>query len=191
MLPHGKPVAAMACGRWLWKACGCSRGHVLSVCGACWARHTILLRLDPAALEVHFTASLPNFVGLILLLFVFKLRVFAHGLGVHAVKHFRESLSHAQHVRVLAFLEVFPRRQILESGHRKAFRAGEGDEGQAMLRRSLKSLATREIDDNAVLEREALRLVNGQRITRDNRELFPSLARAFLDAYFGLSLIHI
>ena len=24
--PHGcgKPVAAMACGRWLWKACGCN-----------------------------------------------------------------------------------------------------------------------------------------------------------------------
>ena len=109
---------------------------------------------------------------------------------VHPVKHFRESLAHAQHVRVLAFLEVFPRRQILESGHRKAFRAGEGYEGQAMLRRSLKSLPTRQIDDNALLEREALRLVHGQRIARDNRELFPSLALPSLMLTLGKMITH-
>ena len=75
---------------------------------------------------------------------------------------FRSSISvnlvHAQHVRVLALLEVVPRRQILESGRRKAFRAGESHEGEAMLRRSLKSLPTRQIDDEAHSEREALRL---------------------------------
>ena len=35
-------------------------------------------------------------------------------------------------MRVLVLLEDFPRPQILESGHRKAFRAGEDYEGQAM-----------------------------------------------------------
>ena len=145
----------------------------------------MLLRLELAALGFLFTAFPPDLVRVILLFCGLKLRVFAHGLGVLPVQHFRESLAHAQHVRVLALLEVVPRRQILESGHRKAFRAGEGYEGQAMLRRSLKSLPTRQIDDNALLEGEALRLVHGQRITRDNRELFASLARAFLDAHFG------
>ena len=54
-----------------------------------------------------------------------------------------------------------------------------------MLRRSLESLSTRQLNDDALLEREALRLVHGQRIARDNRKLFASLARAFLDAHLG------
>ena len=135
----------------------------------------MLLRLDLAALGFPFTAFPPYLVGVILLFCGLKLRVFPHGLGVLPVQHFRESLAHARHVRVLALLEVFPRRQILESGHRKAFRAGEGYEGQAMLRRSLESLPTRQIDDNALLEREALRLVHGQRIAREETTQGPIL----------------
>ena len=53
----GKPVAAMACGRWLWKACGCSRGHLPTVCGACWARHTM-----PAS-EFPLSGILPSRCG--------------------------------------------------------------------------------------------------------------------------------
>ena len=43
--------------------------------------------------------------------------------------------------------------------------------------------AARQIDDDAFLKREALRLVHGQRATRDNRKLFASLPRAFPDAH--------
>ena len=53
-----------------------------------------------------------------------------------------------------------------------------------MLERSLESLPT-QIDDDALFEREALRLVHDQRTARDNRELFASLARAFIGAHFG------
>ena len=60
----------------------CSRGHLPTVCGACWARHTMLLRLDLAALGFPFTAFPPHLVGVILLFCGLKLRVFAHGLGV-------------------------------------------------------------------------------------------------------------
>ena len=76
----------------------------------------MLLRLDLAALGFPFTVFPPRLVGVILLFLILKLRVFAHGLRVLPVQHFRESLAHAQHVRVLALLEVFPRRQIFESG---------------------------------------------------------------------------
>ena len=145
----------------------------------------MLLRLGLVALGFPLTAFPPHLVGLILVFCCLKLRIFAHGLGVLPVQHFRESLAHTQHVRVLALLEVVPRRQILESGQRKAFRTGEGHEGEAMLRRSLKSLPTRQIDDDALLEREALRLVHGQRIARDNRKLFASLARASLMLTLG------
>ena len=124
----------------------------------------MLLRLDLAALGSPFTGFPPRLVGFILVICGLKLRVFAHGVGVLPVQHVRESLAHAQHVRVLAPLEVVPRRQIRESGHRKAFRAGERHEGEAMLKHSLKFLPTRQIDDNALLQREALRLVHGQRI---------------------------
>ena len=40
--------------------------HLPSVCGACWARHTMLRRLDLAALGFRFTAFPPHLVGLIL-----------------------------------------------------------------------------------------------------------------------------
>ena len=128
----------------------------------------MLLRLDLAALGFPLTALPPDLIGLILVLCGLKLRILAHGLGVLPVQHFRESLAHTQHIRVLALLEVVPRRQILESGHREAFRAGEGNEGEAMLRHSLKSLPARQIDDGALLEREAMRLVRGERLTRGN-----------------------
>ena len=43
--------------------------------------------------------------------------------------------------------------------------------------------AARQIDDDALLKREALRLVHGQRTTRDNRKLFANLPRAFPHAH--------
>ena len=57
----------------------------------------MLLWLDLAALGFPFTAFPPHFVGVILLCFDLKLRVFAHGDGVLQVQHFHESLAHAQH----------------------------------------------------------------------------------------------
>ena len=139
----------------------------------------------PCGAWFPFTAFPPHLVGVILLFCGLGLRVVARGFGVLPVQHFREALAHAQHVQVLALLEVFPRRRILEGGHRRAFRVGESYEGQAVLKRSLKSLPTGQIYDNAILGREAVRLVHGQRIARDNRALFRSLARAFLAAHFG------
>ena len=121
----------------------------------------MLPRLDLVVLGLHVTALAPDLVGLILVFCGLKLRVFAQGLGVLPVQHICESLAHAQHIRVLALLEVVSRRQVLESGHREAFRASEGNEGEAMLRRSLKSFPARQIDDDTLLEREALRFVHG------------------------------
>ena len=48
--PRGcrKPVTAMACGRWLWKARNCRKSHLPKFCGACWARHTMLPGVDLA-----------------------------------------------------------------------------------------------------------------------------------------------
>ena len=48
--PRGcrKPVTAMACGRWLWKARNCCKSHLPKFCGACWARHTMLPEIDLA-----------------------------------------------------------------------------------------------------------------------------------------------
>ena len=178
---HGLWPRVVWCG--LWPTGVVSEGRLPTVCGACGARHTMLLRLDLAALGFPLTALPPDLVGLILVFCGLKLPVFAHGLGVLPVQHFRESLAHTQHIRVLALLEVVPRRQILESGNREAFRAGEGHKGEAMLRRNLKSLPTRQIGDDALLEREALRLVHGQRIARDNRKLSASLGK--MGTHFG------
>ena len=91
------------------------------------------LWLGLLALWPPVTAIAPPLEGFILILRGLQLRVLAHGLGVLAVQHLREAVAHAQHVRVPAFLEVVPRWEVLESGHRKAFRPHEGDEGEAML----------------------------------------------------------
>ena len=147
--------------------------------------HTKLLRLDLQAFGFPLTALPPKLVGLTLVFCSLELRIFAHGLGVLATQHFREPLPHAQHIRDLALLEVVPRRQILESRHLETFGAGEGHEGEAMLRRSLESLAACEVDDDAFLEGEALGFVDSHRIARDNRKLLARLARAFLDAHLG------
>jgi hypothetical protein len=145
----------------------------------------MVLRLDLAALWFPLTEIPPALVGLILVVGSLQLRIFTHGLGVLPVKHFRKSLAHTQHIRVLAFNEVVPWREILESCHREAFRAGEGDEGEAVLRGRLESFPAREVDDNALLQCEALCLVHGERIARDNRELLACLSCAFFRAHLG------
>ena len=80
-----------------------------------------MLGLGPGALGLPRTVLRPSLIGIMLFFCRLKLRVLAHGLGVHPIQHSRESLAHAQHVRIPALLEVIPRRQVLECRHRKAF----------------------------------------------------------------------
>ena len=82
----------LTCGRCLSLLMACGRCLSLpTVCGACGARHTMLLRFGLAALGFPLTAFPPHLVGLMLVFCGLKLRVFAHGLGVFPVQHFRES----------------------------------------------------------------------------------------------------
>ena len=111
----------MACGRTIM-ACGpIIMVRLPPLRSASGAMHAKLLRLDPEAFGLPLTALPPKLVGLILVFCSLELGVFAHGLSVLAIQHVRESLAHAQHVRVFALLEVVPGRQILENGHLEAF----------------------------------------------------------------------